>query len=179
MKKMKFVKNYNEYQSINEAWYHNLLASIALLGGVSTTAVANQMSKPLNTIEKSIEDKSTQKKFLAACLVFTNEVSNDVKLDERTPYLEARQYFQDRRDGINRNLENFGEETKSIIKAVIITVGEMDQEKFEHLAKIGMTAKSSYTSFGFDKQKDKTHSSASDWKSNQKGGTILKPKLNF
>jgi hypothetical protein len=168
MKKMKFVKNYNEYRSINEAWYHNLLASIALLGGVSTTAVANQMSKPLSTIEKSINNEDS--KFFAACLVFTNELSEDVKLDERTPYLEARQYFQDRRDGINRNLQDFGEETNRIIKAVIITVGEMDTEKVDQLGKIGMTAKSSYTSFGFDKQKDKTHSSASDWKSHQKGG---------
>ena len=45
----------------------------------------------------------------------------------------------------------------------------MDQEKIDQLGEIGMTAKSSYTSFGFDKPV-KTHSSASDWKSHQKGG---------
>ena len=85
MKKMNFIKNYNEYQSINEAWYHNLLATIALLGGVSKTTVANQINKPITTIEQSIDNDN---KFFAACLSFSNEISSDVKIDERTPYLE-------------------------------------------------------------------------------------------
>lgn len=149
MKNMRFIKNYNEYQSINEAWYHNLLATIALLGGVSTKTVANQINKPLNTIEKSINNEDS--KFFAACLEFTNELSNDVNIDERTPYLEARQYFQDRRDGISRDLKNIDDGTSKIIKAVMITVNEMSQEKKNKLSTIGMTAKGSYISFGFNK----------------------------
>lgn len=132
---MRKIKTYNEYQSINEAWYHNLLATIALLGGVSKTTLAQQVEKPLNKVEQSMK-KDTDRPFFAACLSFTNELAQDKDLLERGPLLQARQYFQDRRDGKHVKCPD-GKEVEAIIKSVMTTVHNMDDKKAKELSERG------------------------------------------
>ena len=133
---MKYLKKWNDFERLDEAWIHNILTAISLIGGVSLPTITKASTENLDKIEQSI---NVDKKFFSACLQFCNELPRTESIEQKSALVEAKLYFKSLRDG--EKPYKLSKEAKVIVKSIEITITSMDKDKFDALSEMGKTSK--------------------------------------
>lgn len=136
---MKRIKNFNDFNCVNEGWKENILAAISLAGSVAYSQP--QYNKTIDKVEDKVERTySDERPFFSACFQLCQELkSSDMPFDQRKGLVEAQLYFQSRRDGVTpEKLSNIGE---AAVKSVMETIMKMDNDQVMRLSELGKGGK--------------------------------------
>lgn len=135
---MKYLKKWNDFERLDEAWIHNILTAISLIGGVSLPTITKASTENLDKIEQSINVDKNKVAFFSACLQFCNELPTK-SIEQKSALIEAKLYFKSLRDG--EKPYKLSKEAKVIVKSIEITIINMDKDKFDALSEMGKTSK--------------------------------------
>ena len=135
---MKYLKKWNDFERLDEAWIHNILTAISLIGGVSLPTITKASTENLDKIEQSINVDKNKVAFFSACLQFCNELPTK-SIEQKSALIEAKLYFKSLRDG--EKPDKLSKVAKVIVKSIEITITSMDKDKFDALSEMGKTSK--------------------------------------
>ena len=135
---MKYLKKWNDFERLDEAWIHNILTAISLIGGVALPTITKASTENLDKIEQSINVDKNKVAFFSACLQFCNELPTK-SIEQKSALIEAKLYFKSLRDG--EKPDKLSKVAKVIVKSIEITITSMDKDKFDALSEMGKTSK--------------------------------------
>ena len=136
---MKYLKIWNDFERLDEAWIHNILTAISLIGGVALPTITKASTENLDKIEQSINVDKNKVAFFSACLQFCNELPRTESIEQKSALVEAKLYFKSLRDG--EKPYKLSKVAKVIVKSIEITITSMDKDKFDALSEMGKTSK--------------------------------------